>query len=304
MNLKVGWIRLKGAADFVGSSFLSIFKISNILPTFVASFIASLYATGIYINVKEEPYNDHTDHMEADVSQYRDGHILRVIDNCTAKDRYYLLSKRADDSYEISVKRGDAAQIIPHDQQEEIVKDISECMDTLAEWAKDDNYNFADEFYYASGIEYAEPVYITDTNDSYTGLYKDLLDIDDIDNLEDVVEDHDDYDSDQDNLSLYKQEFEKAQQTWSRFEKDFAKRDLYFNNDGEVKNPDKYPQHSFESASATDVLKVWGTSVLITALICGAITLTNNASYHSRAARRRSDAAKAKQIQGLDNTKF
>lgn len=302
MNLKAGWIRFKGGFDFLASGFagwgraLDLFVMVPLITG--ASYIGSFYSDYI-----QDPLKNHSDHMDVELAEKDDGMIVRMPDMCNGESDFYLLSRKSNNDYEISALEEGYAKILSQDEQDDIAKDIDQCLTIMYSWAEADNYDFADEFYFANSVPYTETVLVHDLSEGVKALYKDVL-IDDLpDSLDTQIKKYDDYDSDKDNTRLYRNKFASAASGLYMFDKDFSSDETNFDRSGAVRNAERIPQHDYAGYTLNDWLIRQAIGLSGMFLLLGA-TGSRGDEYKKRQAARREEIAKSKQLQGLDNTKF
>lgn len=305
MNIKAGWIYLSGSADFIFSHFMAALKPGVAwLFTGACSLFSTVFLTTAYMANKYDALYDHSEYMDQDLTERDDGQLIKFPDVCSADDGYYLLSKASDGKMEISKASGSLASLTNIKGQDDFVEDLDECMETVSKWAAKENYNFADEFYYASDVSYTEAVYV-DFNDGTGALYKDITVDVDFDSLLETVEDHDSYNDDAKsyNLPLFKAEFDKARNAWEIFKDNRTQKDFFFDADDKLKSLEDFPKYKFEHVTGGEVLTAMSFNAGIGVFLSGVI-LGAGSGYRSRKEARQKKLDTINALKGRDNLDF
>jgi hypothetical protein len=286
MNIKVGWLKLSGAVDYMWSGFKANPFSMTISSTVIGAAVGTLMSLGLAVNdsAGTRSFSDDTDR---DVEMFEGGATLAFPDNCDLGSNHYLISKKKDGGLELSHGGYTYTRVLPIEAQEKITDDISACMDDMYDWVKEGRLNFAEDFRYQAGLKYSEAAIVFDRTDGEVLLYKDIIEGDAPANLHAVVKAQDSYIEDGDNANLYKTEFAKAQKTWRAYKSERNSRDPYFTRDEDLKNIDSYATYQYNSVD----LKLWGSltgsfALAGLLLISGAGVTWRGRAYDQRAENR------------------
>lgn len=299
-KIKIGWTRFVGVLDYFATPWMDSPARSGLL-TLAFGAIGGVYGSAIWSSsvdgdMREAP----VDELAEQVEFYTNGHLMQFPDNCGLEDSYILLSKDAEGKMQISKGDNWFSQLQTPDEQSRLIDDVDDCMDSLSKWAAKGNFDFADDFYYASNAKYASPFLVNDINAGEQRLHIDIIDRD-VDDLEDIVEDRDDYNAEGDNTSLYQEEFAKAQQSWAAYKANAQSANVYFDKSGEIKNADKYPKYDHDSVTARDALGLFGYSFIAGfLLISGPLSTRWGTGYNRRVENRDEKINQLKSMSGRD----
>jgi hypothetical protein len=298
MNIKVGWLKLSGAVDYMWSGFREKPIQAPVMSTIIGAFAGSVLSLGLLI-VDDIGTQSFSDDADRDVELFEGGAIMTFPDNCDLGSNHYLISKKKGGGLELSHGGHSYARVLPIEDQEKITDDISDCMDDMYDWVKEGRLNFAEEFRYQAGLDYSEAGIIFDRTDGETRLYKDIIEEsnDAPPHLQAVVEALDSYAEEADNSRLYRAEFAKAQQTWGAYKSERNSKDPYFTRDKNLKDVESYATYQYNSVS----LKLWGglmggSALAVFLFNCGPNTRRRDDAYDQREEKRQE---KIKDIQSL-----
>ncbi|MAH04656.1 MAG: hypothetical protein CL561_03750 [Alphaproteobacteria bacterium] len=304
MGMKSALIRTTGVLDAIGSSLGLIFK-ADVLIGFYLGALAAAGGTSLYMAYDQGPINDLNDYVDGALPVGYDGALMQFPDVCGLDDDVYLLSKKPGGGYEVSVGNGNYARVIPQDEQDDLVKEMSDCMQTINKWASKDNFEFTDEFKFAANVEHTQAGLVYDLNDETYTLYKDVSLEDDLETMQSVVKDLDAYDSKNDNIQLYRDQFAVAAAAWKSFEKNYAISERYFDSAGQIKDKASYARYDHDSATLVDKLTVTFGSAYLGLMFAG---FMNNrglgTGYRGRAEKRKEELEKLDILKGRDVPKF
>ena len=123
--------------------------------------------------------------------------------------------------------------------------------------------------------------------------------------MQSVVKDLDAYDSKNDNIQLYRDQFAVAAAAWKSFEKNYATSERYFDSAGKIKDKASYARYDHDSATLVDKLTVTFGSACLGLMFAG---FMNNrglgTGYRGRAEKRKEELEKMDILKGRDVPKF
>lgn len=284
MNLKTGWLKLSGTVDYFWSGFKENPISTSIWSPIFGAIAGTVMSVGLLL-ADDLGTKSFSDDADRDVEMFEGGAVMAFPDNCDLDTNFYLISKKKGGGLELGRGTHRHTRVLPIETQEKMTDDISDCMEDMADWVKEDRFNFTEEFRYQAGLEYSEAGVIFDRTHDQIKLYKDIIEekSDQPQHLKAVVEALDSYVEDGDNTKLYKAEFAKAQKTWSDYKSDRNSRDPYFARDETLKNVDSYATYEYGSVG----LKLWGglmggSALAIFLFNCGPGTSYRGGAYNRR----------------------
>jgi hypothetical protein len=291
MNIKVGWLKLTGAVDYMWSGFKEKPIEAPVMSTIFGVFVGSVMSLGIAI-VDDIGRQSFSDDADRDVEMFEGGAIMTFPENCDLDTNYYLISKKKGGGLEIGRGSHTYARALPIEDQEKITDDISDCMDDMSDWVKANRFNFAEEFRYQAEVEYSEAGIIFDHTDGEKSLYKDIIEEsnDGPPHLQDVVEALDSYVEDGDNSRLYRAEFAKAQQTWGAYKSERNSKDPYFTRDKTLRNEESHAKYEYSSVG----FELWSTLMAGSVLSIFLFSCGPGSSYRGGAYNRREEEREEK----------
>tara|TARA_R110002126_G_scaffold13118_4_gene56877 strand:- start:27481 stop:28395 length:915 start_codon:yes stop_codon:yes gene_type:complete len=300
MGMKSAWIKLSGGVDKLASGFAYNPAGNLILSGLFGAVFGSILSFGTAI-LKNEGVQDFSEGADQEMQVFENGTLMRFPEDCGLDDDYYLLSKKPGGGMEISKGNYDFSHVLNASAQQKVTNNISACMDVMAKWARNDNFEFSNEFRHITGVEYSEAGLIHDLTEEETWLYKDILNMGDSETMtmETMVKNNEGYVEDDDNKALYRAAFKQATNSWGEYRRNDNQTEPYYAS-GEIKNADQYAQYEYHSMSfATWGKTVGGVGLLALFMIAGGDTRRSSA-YETRAAKRRERLSAINALSGRD----
>jgi hypothetical protein len=300
MGMKSGWIRFSGGVDKLASGFAYNPAGTLLLSGIFGAVIGSALSLGAAL-YKSEGAQDFSEAADPAMQVFENGTLMRFPEDCGLDDDYYLLSKKPGGGMEISKDNFDYSHVLTAEKQKDIAENISSCMDVMAKWTENDNFEFANEFRHITGVEYTETGLIHDLTEEKTWLYKDILNMGDNETLsmEAMVKNNEDYVEDGDNKALYRAAFKQAASSWDEYRRNDNQTEPYYAG-GEIKNADQYVQYEYHSMSAQTWSKTMGGVGLLALFMVAGGDTRRSSAYHERAAKRKERLSAISALSGRD----
>ncbi len=297
------WLGLKSNVDYLASGAKKQPFTVLFLGSVFGFFIGTLSSVGVHL-IKDSAMENSGEKFEDVVTTRDDGHLYRLPDDCDMDYTYYLIGR--DKGGKLALSAGGSSSmvnVLSADEQKDQREDMQNCLGHLADWAKNDNFKFADDFHYLSNITYSSPVVINDIVDEKQYLRIDIIDgvpSGDAANwrMDKIVKDKDAYNEDGDNKSLYLREFSSAVVGFVDYLQAPQKQEIYYQGE-QIKNADQYPVYDYNGLSFAKVMKIYGGATLLSMfMLAGPMGNRSGTGYREREDKRRARINEINQMSG------
>jgi hypothetical protein len=298
------WIKIQAIrAQDLGHSAWDIVRNGKVAPFALSGMLALYSGVGIgLLFFKDDNRSDFSDEIGDAVVIHENGFGLDLPSDCDLDGRYYITLSKNGEVDLINDIKGYGA--VPNNETQKYTAGlISNCFEEMAlRLDNEADIDAVEDLSYAANVTYSDMALLHDSEDNEQNLGVDVVDAQLV-SLEDRVENHNEYDenAEDNNISLYRAEFDVAQQRWASAAKQIDKksdRDPYRDSDGAILNADQYARYDYDSLTFMELVKPMGIAFPLSFLfLCGVGTF-NSSSFSESRTKRKDQIAYLKRTKG------